>query len=139
MFDVFQFLMMQFLAMFKKIAKHHANDVFARNIKMRKNLYWKKYFFLQIRYTKEIRADNYHFFVQKSAQYRHKILDVWFGWVQVDFTSLLKYSFLLKLLVCLFNLRIPKNVWFLNLKHRLKHRTFCLTMRCFSILNDAVF
>ena len=90
----------------------HINDVFAKNSKMRKKYILKKIVFLQIGYTKEIRADNYHFFVQKSAQYMHKILDIWFGWVQVDFTSLLKYSFSLKLLVCLFNLRIPKTVGF---------------------------
>ena len=50
----------------------HINDVFAKNSKMRKKPYFEKYFFLQIGYTEEIRAVNFHFFVQKSAQYRHK-------------------------------------------------------------------
>ena len=81
-----------------------------RTVKCEKT-YFEKYFFLQIGYTEEIRAVNYHFFVQKSAQYRHKILNV-----------------------CV-------KVW--SLKHHLKHRTFCLTMRCFerciSIFNDAIF
>ena len=54
----------------------HINDVFAKNSKTRKKPILKKYFFLQIGYTEEIRAVNYHFFVQKSAQYRHKILNV---------------------------------------------------------------
>ena len=53
----------------------HINDVFAKNSKMRrKKTYFEKYFFLQIGYTEEIRAVNYQFFVQKSAQYRHKCL-----------------------------------------------------------------
>merc|ERR1719273_3121288 len=38
-----------------------------------KNIYLNT-FFLQIGYTEEIRAVNYQFFVQKSAQYRHKCL-----------------------------------------------------------------
>ena len=40
----------------------HINDVFAKNSKMRKKTYFEEYFFLQIRYTEEIRAVNYHFF-----------------------------------------------------------------------------
>ena len=54
----------------------HINNIFAKNSKMRKKAYVEKYSFLQIGYTEEIRAVNYHFFVQKSAQYRHKILNV---------------------------------------------------------------
>ena len=54
----------------------HINDAFVKNSKMRKKPILKKYFFLQIGYTEESRAVNYHFFVQKSAQYRHKILKV---------------------------------------------------------------
>ena len=48
-----------------------------RTVKCEKKTYIeKKYFCLQIGYTEEIKAANYHFFVQKSAQYRHKILNV---------------------------------------------------------------
>ena len=54
----------------------HIKDVFVKNSKMQKKPYIEKYFFLLIGYTEEIRAVNYHFFVQKSAQYRHKILNV---------------------------------------------------------------
>ena len=66
---------------------------------------------------------------------------VWLG--PGYFMSLFTYSFSLKLLVCLFNLGIPKAVRFWNLKPHLKHRTFCKTLRCFqrccSIFNDAIF
>ena len=53
----------------------HINDVFAKNSKMREKKHiFRNTFFLQIGYTGEIRAVNYQFFVQKSAQYRHKCL-----------------------------------------------------------------
>ena len=84
-------------------------------VKCEKSPILKKYFFLPIGYTEDIRAVNYHFFVQKSAQYRHKILNVCVK-------------------VC--NMEIPKTIGFWNLKHRLKHRTFCLTMWCFNDVSE---
>ena len=53
----------------------HINDVFAKNSKMREKKHiFRNTFFLQIGYKEEIKAVNYQFFVQKSAQYRHKCL-----------------------------------------------------------------
>ena len=61
------------------------------------------------------------------------MIESWYGLVRSwsIFQACLNILFLLKHLVCLFNLRIPKTVRFWNLKHHLKHRTFCLTMQCF--------
>ena len=81
MFDVFQFLTMQF---FNDVSKNCKTSwkrcilkmFLQRTVKCVKNIYLEIHFFLQIGYTEEIRAVNYHFFVQKSAQYRHKILNV---------------------------------------------------------------
>ena len=52
----------------------HINDFLQRTVKCEKTNIFRNTFFLQIGYTEEIRAVNYQFFVQKSAQYRHKCL-----------------------------------------------------------------